>query len=39
MRAADSSPTEGEVMAGDDLAEILYQVGAYTPPWLAEASS
>jgi predicted ester cyclase len=28
-----------EEWAGDDLAEILYQVGAYTPPWLAEASS
>jgi predicted ester cyclase len=23
--------------AGDDLAAILYQVGAYTPPWLSEA--
>jgi hypothetical protein len=28
-----------EEWAGDDLAEILYQVGAYTPPLLAEASS
>jgi predicted ester cyclase len=26
-----------EEWAGDDLAAILYQVGAYTPPWLSEA--
>jgi len=24
-----------EEWAGDDLAAILYQVGAYTPPWLS----
>ena len=28
-----------EEWAGDDLAAILYQVGAYTPPWLSGASS
>jgi predicted ester cyclase len=28
-----------EEWAGDDLAAILYQVGAYTPPWLAGTSS
>lgn len=28
-----------EEWAGDDLAAILYQVGAYTPPWLAAASA
>ena len=28
-----------EEWAGDDQAAILYQVGAYTPPWLAGASS
>jgi len=28
-----------EEWAGDDLAAILYQVGAYTPPWLSAASS
>lgn len=28
-----------EEWAGDDLAAILHQVGAYTPPWLAGASS
>jgi predicted ester cyclase len=25
-----------EEWAGDDLAAILYQVGAYTPPWLSQ---
>jgi predicted ester cyclase len=25
--------------AGDDIAAILYQIGAYTPPWLPSASS
>jgi predicted ester cyclase len=28
-----------EEWAGDDLAAILYQVGAYTPPWLSAPSS
>ena len=28
-----------EEWAGDDLAAILYQVGAYTPPWLSGTSS
>jgi len=28
-----------EEWAGDDMAAILYQVGAYTPPWLSGASS
>ncbi len=28
-----------EEWAGDDLAALLYQVGAYTPPWLSGASS
>jgi predicted ester cyclase len=28
-----------EEWAGDDLAAILYQIGAYTPPWLSSASS
>jgi predicted ester cyclase len=34
-RLADG--TIDEEWAGDDLAAILYQVGAYTPPWLSEA--
>jgi len=28
-----------EEWAADDLAAILYQVGAYTPPWLSDSSS
>ena len=28
-----------EEWAGDDLTAILYQVGAYTPPWLSGTSS